>query len=75
MDYKCDDEKKKNSSVEVTSWYHRVAEDSRAPKMPIINPFQALVHLQTQKKAILSGLSISTPTSQISPFLVNTSAD
>ncbi len=26
-----------------------VAEDSKIPKMPAINPFQALVHPQTQK--------------------------
>jgi hypothetical protein len=30
--------------------------------MPVINPFQALVHLQTQeKKRILHGLSIPNP--------------
>ncbi len=48
IDYKCGDEKK-NSSVGVISWYHFVAEDSRIPKMPVINPLQALVHPQTQK--------------------------
>jgi hypothetical protein len=50
--------KKKNSWVGVTSWYHYVAEDSRIPKLPIINRLQALVHPQTQKKTILHGLSI-----------------
>jgi hypothetical protein len=30
------------------------------PKMPVINPLQALVHLQTQK-TILHGLSIPNP--------------
>ncbi len=29
--------------------YHCVAEDSRIPKMPAINPLQALAHPQTQK--------------------------
>jgi hypothetical protein len=48
MDYRCDDEKKK-SFVGTTSWYHCVAEDSRIPKMEVINPLQALVHPQTQK--------------------------
>ncbi len=49
IDYRCDDEKK-NSWVGATSWYHCVAEDSRIPKMSFINPFQAIVHPQTQKK-------------------------
>jgi hypothetical protein len=41
---------------------HCVAEDSRIPKMPVINPLQALVHLKTQKKkTILHGLSIPKP--------------
>jgi hypothetical protein len=43
-----------------TSWYHCVAEDSMIPKMPVINPLQALVHSQTQK-TILHGLSIPNP--------------
>ncbi len=42
--------KEKNSRVGVKSWYHCVAENSRIPKMPVINPLQALVHSQTQKK-------------------------
>jgi hypothetical protein len=45
----------------VTSWYHCVAEEFRIPKMPVINPLPALVHLQTQKKTILHGLSIPNP--------------
>jgi hypothetical protein len=49
IDYRCDEEKK-NSWVGETSWYHCVAEDSRIPKMPVINPLQALVHPQTKKK-------------------------
>jgi hypothetical protein len=32
-----------------TSWYHCVAEDSRIPKMPVINPLQALIHPRTQR--------------------------
>jgi hypothetical protein len=47
-----------------TSWYHCVAEDSRIPKMPVINPLQALVQPQTQKKkkkTILHELSIPNP--------------
>jgi hypothetical protein len=48
IDYRYDDEKN-NSSVWVTSSYLCVAEDSRIPKMPVINPLQALVHPQTQK--------------------------
>jgi hypothetical protein len=43
--------------VGATSWYHCVAEDSKIPKMPVINPLQALYHPQTQK-TILHGLSI-----------------
>jgi hypothetical protein len=61
MDYRCDNEKKKNSRVGATSWYHCVADDSRITKMPVINPLQALVHPQTQKKTILHGLSIPNP--------------
>jgi hypothetical protein len=52
--------KKKNSWVGATFWYHWVADDSRIPKMPAINPLQALVHPQTQKN-ILHGLSIPNP--------------
>jgi hypothetical protein len=44
----------------VTSWYHAVAEDSRIPKMPVINPLKALVHPQPQK-TILLGLSMPNP--------------
>jgi hypothetical protein len=60
IDYACDDEKR-NSWVGGTSWYHCVADDSRIPKMLVFNPFQALVHPQTQKKTILHGLSIPNP--------------
>ncbi len=49
IDYRGDNEKKKNSWIGATSWYQCVAEDFRNPKMPVINPLQALVHLQTQK--------------------------
>jgi hypothetical protein len=52
---------KKKSVVEATSWYHCVAEDSRIPKMPVINPLQASVHPQTQKKTALRGLSSPNP--------------
>jgi hypothetical protein len=45
----------------VTTWYHCIAEDSRISKMPVINPLQALVHPQTQKKTILHRLSIPNP--------------
>jgi hypothetical protein len=44
--------KKKKKTIELgyhTSWYHCVAEDSRIPKMPVINPLPALVHPPTQK--------------------------
>jgi hypothetical protein len=44
----------------MTSWYHCVADDSGIPKMPVINPLQALVHPQTQK-TILHGLTITNP--------------
>jgi hypothetical protein len=64
IDYRCDDEKQ-NPSVGATFWYHCVAEDSRIPKMLVINPLQALVHPQTKKKkkkkTILHGLSIPNP--------------
>jgi hypothetical protein len=42
--------KKKNCRAGATSWYHCIAEDSRIPKLPVINPLQAHVHPQTQKK-------------------------
>jgi hypothetical protein len=46
------------------------------PKMPAINPLQALVHPQTQKKTILHGLSIPNPNfSEFAFFFVNRSAD
>jgi hypothetical protein len=59
IDYRQDDEKKK-CRVEVKSWYQCVAEDSRIPKMPVINPLQAFVHPQTEKTA-LHGLSSPNP--------------
>ncbi len=57
--------KKKKKKKKLLSWGdildHCIAEDSRIPKMPVINPLQALVHPQTQKKTILHGLSIPNP--------------
>jgi hypothetical protein len=53
--------KNKKCLVGATSWYHCVAENSRIPKLPAINPLQALVHPQTQKKTILHGLSTLNP--------------
>jgi hypothetical protein len=53
------------------SWYHCVAEDSRIPKMPGINPLQAIVHPQTQKekkKPSHMDCQSPTPTSQNLPF-------
>jgi hypothetical protein len=44
IEYRCDDWRWKKKVGE-TSSYHCVAEDSRIPKMPVINPLQALVHL------------------------------
>jgi hypothetical protein len=41
---------KKKLVLGATSWYHCVAEDSRISKMPVINPFQALVHPQQTQK-------------------------
>jgi hypothetical protein len=41
--------KKKTLELERHLWYHCVAEDSTIPKMPVINPLQALVHPQIQK--------------------------
>jgi hypothetical protein len=44
--------------------------------MLVINPLQALVHSQTQKKKLsCMDCQSPTPTSQTSPFLVNKSAD
>jgi hypothetical protein len=77
IDYRSDDEKK-NSCVGATSWYHCVAEDSRIPKMPVINPLiQALVLFIRKLKKKLSCMDCQplTPTSENSPFLVNKSAD
>jgi hypothetical protein len=45
--FRCDDEEKKKLLVGA---YHCVAGDSRIPKMPVINPLQALAHPRTQKK-------------------------
>jgi hypothetical protein len=45
VNYRCDEGRR----VGATSWYHWVAEDSKIPKMPVINPLQALVHPQTQE--------------------------
>jgi hypothetical protein len=73
IDYRCHDEKKE-SEVETTSWYHCVAEDFRIPKMPVINPLQALVHPQTHI-TILRGLSIPNLYFSEFGFLVNRSAD
>jgi hypothetical protein len=68
--------KKKLSGVGATSWYHCVAEDPGIPKMPVINPPQALFHLQTKKKKLsCMDCQAPTPTSQNLPLLVNTSAD
>jgi hypothetical protein len=60
IDYRRDDRKK------LSSWgdrYHGVAEDSRIPKLPVMNPLQALVHPQRRKlkKTILHGLSSPNP--------------
>jgi hypothetical protein len=70
---------KKKRTLELigaTSWYHCIAEDSMMPKMSVINPLQALVHLQTQKnKLSCTDCQFPTPTSQNLPFLVNRSAD
>jgi hypothetical protein len=52
------------------SWYRCIAEDYGVPKMPAINPLQALVQLQTQKKTILQGLSIPNPNFSEFAFLV-----
>ncbi len=59
MDYSCYDEKK-NYWVGATPWYQCVAEDSKIPKMRVVNPLQALVYPQTQK-SVLHGLSIPNP--------------
>ncbi len=50
IDYRCDDEKKRTIDLGWHLGINCVAEDSRIPKMPVINPFQAFVHPQTQKK-------------------------
>jgi hypothetical protein len=60
IDYRCDD--KKNFSFGAPSWYHCVVEDSRIPKTPVINPLQAFVHPQTQKKKKLSCMDCRSPT-------------
>jgi hypothetical protein len=39
----------KNCRIGAISWYQCVAEDSRIPKMPVINPLRALFYPQTQK--------------------------
>jgi hypothetical protein len=34
--------------IVTASWYHRITDDTRIPKMPANNPQKALVHQQTQ---------------------------
>ncbi len=58
---------KKKSWVGVTNWCQCVAEDSRIPKMPDINPLQALVH-PLLKKLSCMGYASPTPNSQNLPF-------
>ncbi len=58
----------------MTSWNHCIAEDSRIPKTPVINPLNALVHRQTEK-TILYGLPISNPNFSEFAFLVYTSVN
>jgi hypothetical protein len=72
MDNRCDNEKKKNYRVGAKSC---VTEDPRIQKMPVINPLQALVHLQIKKKTILHVLLIPNPNFSEFAFSVNTSAD
>jgi hypothetical protein len=38
-----------------------MADDSRIPKMPVINPQKAHIHLRKLRKTILHGLSIPNP--------------
>jgi hypothetical protein len=61
----------------VTSWYYCEAEDSRIPKMLVINPLQALVHPQTNNKNKSCPAWIVNPNPNFSEFafLVNRSAD
>ncbi len=66
---------KKNSQVGATSWYHCVAEDSRIPKIPVINPLHALVRLQTQKDYPAWIVNPQTQLLIIRLCLVNRSAD
>jgi hypothetical protein len=73
IDYRCDNEKK-NCQVGAPSWYHCIADDSRIPKMPVINPLQALVHPQTQKNHPAWIVKPNANFSEL-PFLVNRFAD
>jgi hypothetical protein len=66
--------KKKDSRVGATSWYHCIAEDSRIPKMLVINPSKHLF-IRKLKKLSCMDCQYPTPTSQNSLFLVNRFAD
>ncbi len=55
--------------IALLSFTHSVTEDSKIPKMPVINPFQAHFHPQTQRKLSCVDCQSPTPTSQNSPFL------
>jgi hypothetical protein len=52
-----------------------VAEDSKIPKMPLINPFQALVRPQTQKKYAAWIVNPQRQLLKTCLFLFNRSAD
>jgi hypothetical protein len=62
--------KKKKCRVEATSWYHCVAEDSRIPKMSVINPLRAFVHPQTQRKKKTALHGMSSPNPNFSEFAI-----
>jgi hypothetical protein len=43
------------------AWHHEIADNSNIPKMSLISSQEPVVHLQTQKKGALTGLSIPNP--------------
>jgi hypothetical protein len=76
IDYRWDNENKLSSWGDIlVSLAHCVDEDSRIPKMPVINPVQALAHPRTSKNYRAWIANLQPQLLRISLFFVNRSAD
>jgi hypothetical protein len=56
--------------VQATPSYHCVAEYSRIPNIPVINPLQAFVNPQTRKKKKNALHGLSSPNPNFSQFAI-----